>query len=116
MASTNTYYIGIDDLPAARGATEGLRFEGRSPQALADAVRDALVHADLFRRWRDMHADPDEVDHSLGETDPDARVEAEQSDLHVDMKVTTRLPMRLLRHRLDLLVGTNWTLHDVRAG
>lgn len=115
MQRANTYFIGIDDFPAARGETDGLRFEGRSPQALADAVRDALVQPDLFRRWRGMQEDPDAVDESLGGIDPQARVEAEQSDLHVDMRVTTCLPMRLLRHRLDLLIGSHWTLHDVRS-
>jgi hypothetical protein len=51
----------------------------------------------------------------LGATDPAATVTAKQSDLHVDLVVTTGLPHSLLKHRLSLLVGAHWTLRDVKS-
>ncbi len=108
------YYLGIDDLAAARGEDPDLAFDGVSPGALADTLQEALRTPALFERWRGRQADPEAVDRSLAETDPDARVQARQADLKVDLEVETRLPMRVLRHRLDLLLGRHWTLRDVR--
>jgi hypothetical protein len=33
----------------------------------------------------------------------------------VEMVVSTKLPHRLLSHRLNLLIGAHWTLGDVQA-
>lgn len=112
--SSQRYYFSIPDLTAARGEDPGLAFAGRSPEALADALRAALRTPELFERWRAQQEDPDEVDESLAAVDPEATVQAEQADLEVDLQVDTRLPMHVLRHRLDLLIGSHWRLHDVR--
>jgi hypothetical protein len=55
------------------------------------------------------------VDPALGVSDPTATVTATQSDLHTDVEVVTSLPHAILKHRLTLLIGRNWTLRDVRA-
>jgi len=62
-----------------------------------------------------MQPDPDAVDPGLGANDPNATVRATQSNLHTDVEVTTSLPHSLLKHRLGLLIGPHWSLHDVRA-
>lgn len=112
--SRQRYYFSIADLAAARGKDPDFAFEGHSPEALADALGQALRTPGLFERWRAKQEDPDQVDKSLGAVDPQAEVKAEQASLKVDMQVSTDLPMRVLRHRLELLVGNHWTLHDVR--
>lgn len=114
MIDRRTYYFSIDDFNQAHGEDADLRFEGRSPQALADALQQALRTPELFERWRGKQDDPDEVDMSLAATDAQATVKAEQSDLHVDLQVSTAVPMRVLRHRLGLLIGNCWALRDVR--
>lgn len=108
------YYLGIDDLSAARGKDPDLAFEGLSPEALATTLGEALRGPALFERWRGKQEDPDAVDRALAVTDPEATVEARQADLKVDLDVCTGLPMRVLRHRLELLIGKHWTLRDVR--
>lgn len=114
MSERNTYYFRIDDFNQAHGEDADLRFDGRSPQALAETVQDALRTPDLFERWRAKQEDPDAVDMALAVTDPKATAKAEQSDLHVDLQVSTAVPMRVLRQRLGLLIGPCWTLRDVR--
>lgn len=114
MSASQTYYFRIDDFASAHGEDADLHFEGRSPQALADALEGALRSPDLFTRWQHKQDDPDEVDMRLAATDPQASAKAEQSDLHVDLTVTTHLPMRILRQRLVWLIGNSWTLRDVR--
>ena len=52
---------------------------------------------------------------SKAKTFEQAVVEAHQSDLHCDVKITTSLPHAVLKHRLGLLIGANWTLRDVSA-
>jgi len=116
MASgAQRYYLGIDDLPRARGSNEQLAFQGDSPEALASELQAALRTPVLFERWRALQDDPDAIDPSLGATDPSATVSAKQSDLHVDVIATTRLPHSILKHRLSLLVGPHWTLRDVKS-
>ncbi|HET7301054.1 MAG TPA: hypothetical protein VFJ01_10450 [Oleiagrimonas sp.] len=112
--SRQRYYFSIPDFAAARGKDPDLAFEGRSPEALADALQRALRMPDLFERWRAKQEDPDKVDKSLAAVDAQAEVHAEQADLKVDMQVATDLPMRLLRQRLEWLIGSHWRLHDVR--
>lgn len=108
------YYLRIDDFAAIGGDEPDLAFTGKSPDALAGALQTALTESDLFAAWRDRQADPDAVDPALAAVDPHARVHAEQVDLSVDMQVETELSMQVLRHRLELLVGPHWTVHDVR--
>lgn len=115
MSSRQRYYISIADFAQARGADPELCFEGASPEALAEAIVSALRTPILFERWRRRQPDPDEVDPALGVIDIHATAEAEQADLHVDLRITTSLAMRVLRQRLNLLIGPHWTLRDVRS-
>jgi len=116
MASgVQRYYLGIDDLRHARGSNEQLSFRGDSPDSLANELQEALRTPALFERWRALQEDPDAIDPSLGATDPAATVSARQSNLHVDLVATTRLPHSILKHRLSLLVGAHWTLRDVKS-
>ena len=55
------------------------------------------------------------VDPSSGVSDPNATVSATQSNLHTDVIVTTALPHAILKHRLGLLIGAHWSLHDVQT-
>lgn len=114
-AGAQRYYLGIEDLESARGSTETLSFHGDSPEALAAELQAALRTPALFERWRAMQDDPDAIDAGLGVTDPAATVSARQSDLHVDVLVTTRLPHQILKQRLNLLIGAHWTLRDVKS-
>lgn len=114
MSTRQHYYLAIDDFAAAHGDDPALAFEGRSPEALAAAVQEALRTPALFERWRGTQDKPDEVDASLAPVDAQASARAAQSDLHVDLEIDTDLPMHVLRHRLNLLIGSHWTLRDVR--
>lgn len=62
-----------------------------------------------------MQEDPDEVDPGFGVTDPDAKVEGRQDDLHIDLIAVTSIPGNILRHRLRLLAGSAWELRDVSS-
>ena len=116
MASgAQRYYLGIDDLRNARGSNEQLSFGGDSPESLAGELQAALREPGLFERWRALQDDPDAVDASLGATDASATVSAKQADLHVDVIATTRLPHSILKHGLNLLIGSHWTLRDVKS-
>lgn len=115
MSACQRFYLSIGDSATARGADPAFAFDGSSPQALAQAVQAALSQRTLFERWRAVQPDPDAVDPALARFDPEARAEARQADLSVDLIITTTLPMYVLKHRLRLLIGTHWTLHDVRA-
>ncbi|NII11405.1 hypothetical protein [Oleiagrimonas sp. C23AA] len=115
MSTRQRYYLSIDDLAAARGEDAELAFDGKSPQALGQAVQSALQSDALFERWRAKQPEPDEVDPALAPVDPQAQAQASQADLKVDLTVTTTLPMRVLKHRLGLLLGPHWRLHDVRT-
>lgn len=108
------YYITIDDIAAARGADSALAFSGSSAEALAAAIGDALRGTGLFDAWRAKQEDPDAVDASLGATDPGADVTIEKRGTGTDLRIETSLPHALLRHRLNLLIGSSWQLHDVR--
>jgi len=112
--SRQCYFFSIAEFAAARGSDPDLAFEGHSPEALASTLQQALRTSDLFERWRAKQDEPDKVDKALAVVDAQAGVTAEQADLKVDMQVTTDIPMRVLRHRLELLIGNHWSLHDVR--
>ena len=114
--SIQRYMFVIDDLLRARGESSELSFQGDSPQSFAALFQQALREPTLWRRWLAMQPDPDTVDQSLGASDPNATVEAHQSDIHVSVEVRTSLPHAIIQHRLTLLVGRHWTLRDVSAG
>ena len=109
------YFLSIGDLAQARGENAELSFHGASPDAFAAALQAALREPSLWQRWKALQPDPDAVDPSLGASDPTANVKAAQSDLHTDIEVVTTLPHSILKHRLTLLAGRVWKLHDVQA-
>lgn len=115
MAGRSHYYLSIDDLMHARGPEPSLSYDGAGPNDFADALREALSTPDLFERWRAMQAEPDDVDPALGATDAQAQVSARVADLHTEVDLVTGLPMSIVRHRLNLLIGPNWKLRDMRA-
>ena len=113
--STQRYYLSVENLATARGQISELSYQGNSPDSLAAALQSALREPSLFARWCALQPDPDAVDPSLGASDPNATVRAQQSNLHTDVEVTTSLPHAILKHRLGLLIGAHWSLHDVQA-
>ena len=115
MAIRNHYYLSIADLAHARGPVPALSYDGAGPDDFAAALREAVRTPALFERWRALQDDPDEVDPALATTDPAAQVSARVSDLRVDVDLVTDLPMSIVRHRLNLLIGSNWQLRDMRA-
>ncbi|HEV2540918.1 MAG TPA: hypothetical protein VGU03_14590 [Frateuria sp.] len=115
MSSRNHYYLSVDDIRQAHGADPALAWQGSSPDDLAATVQEALRGTGLFERWRAQQPDPDEVDMSQAATDPQATVRAKVADLHVDMDLVTDLPMRVVRQRLEWLIGSSWKLRDMRA-
>ena len=113
--STQRYYLSVENLANARGPVSELSWQGNSPDGLAAALQAALREPALWQRWRSMQPDPDAIDPGLGVSDPNATVHAAQSNLHTDVEVTTSLPHSILKHRLGLLIGAHWSLHDVQA-
>ncbi|HEY2622103.1 hypothetical protein [Dyella sp. Tek66A03] len=115
MTIRNHYYLSIADLAHARGPVPALSYDGAGPDDFAAALREAVRTPALFERWRALQDDPDEVDPALAATDPAAQVSARVSDLRIDVDLVTDLPMSIVRHRLNLLIGSNWQLRDMRA-
>jgi hypothetical protein len=111
----NHYYLSIADLSKARGPDQSLAWDGNSPAAFATTLQQALRTDQLFARWRQAQADPDEVDQGLALTDPAAEVSAQIRDLHTEVDVVTDLPRSVLRQRLNLLIGSTWQLRDMHA-
>ena len=114
MSNTHRYYLSIGDLSKARGENAELSFHGVSPDSFAAALQAALREPTLWQRWRALQPDPDAVDPGLGASDSSATVTARQADLQTDIEVSTTLPHSILKHRLRLLAGNVWKLHDVR--
>jgi hypothetical protein len=114
MAIRSHYYFSIADLAHARGPVQALSYDGAGPTDLAAAVQNAMRTTDLFERWRAMQDEPDDIDPTLGVVDPQATASARVSDLHTDMDLITDLPMSIVRHRLNLLIGNSWQLRDMR--
>lgn len=114
MAMRNHYYLSIADLAQAKGPVPALSYDGAGPDDLAAAMQEALRTPSLFQRWRAMQDEPDEVDDALGATDPAATVSAHVHDLRIDVDLITDLPMSIVRHRLNLLIGSSWQLRDMR--
>lgn len=115
MSQSQRYYLTIPNLGKARGPDPELSFQGSSPQSFATALQEALRQPTFFQRWKARQPDPDEVDQSLAPVDPSAIVTAEMHDLHTEVQVVTTLTHFVLRHRLFILIGPNWQLHDVAA-
>jgi hypothetical protein len=113
--SRHHYYLSIADLAHARGDDSRFSYDGADPRSFAAALQQALREDALFQRWRAAQPDPDAVDSSLGDADPDARVDAQLADLHTEVDLLTTLPMSVVRHRLYLLIGAAWQLRDLRA-
>lgn len=115
MAASQRYFLGIEDLSRARGSIDALSFQGNSPDSFASQLQAALREPTLWNRWRAMQPDPDAIDPGLGVNDPTATVTARQSDLHCDAEVVTSLSHAVLKQRLGLLIGSHWTLRDVKS-
>ncbi|HET6552148.1 MAG TPA: hypothetical protein VFG49_01305 [Dyella sp.] len=114
MAARSHYYLSIADLAQARGPVPSLSYDGAGPNDFAAALQESLRTATLFQRWRAMQDEPDDVDPALAVTDPSATVMAEVHDLRTDVDLITDLPMNVVRHRLNLLIGPSWQLRDMR--
>ena len=115
MSSRNHYYLSIDDLAHTRGTDARLSYDGVGPNDFAAALQEALRSPVLFEHWRALQLEPDEVDATLGATDPLAEVHAQAADLHTEVDLITSLPMSLVRQRLQWLIGTAWQLRDIRS-
>ncbi len=108
------YHIRLPDPARARGPEPTLSFHAHGADGLAEELQQALANSTLFERWRQMQDEPDEIEPELAETDPQARVEGEQADLAILLRVHTRIGSRVLRQRMRWLAGSNWELRDVR--
>ncbi len=109
------YYISLKEPAQARGSDPAFSFTAHGAEEFAAQLQDALQTDALFSRWRAAQEEPDEVDPSMGATDPGASVVGQQDDLHVDLIVITSLPGSVFKHRLRLLAGSAWELRDVSA-
>ncbi|MHC1479627.1 hypothetical protein ACYJW8_05205 [Frateuria aurantia] len=114
MNQRHCYEFSIADLASARGDIAELSFDGAGPNHLAAAIQEALRYPGCYQRWRQLQGGETDDD-SLGQTDDQALARARVEDLRVDLEVITSLPMRIVRHRLGLLIGEHWQLRDVRA-
>jgi hypothetical protein len=109
------YHLTLADPALARGADHALSFHSSSADGFAAELQAALRDDALFQAWRAQQEDPDGVDPALGATDPQATVTGAQRHLKIDLVATTSIPGNVLRHRLRLLAGSGWALHDVTA-
>ncbi|PKM14603.1 MAG: hypothetical protein CVV12_13130 [Gammaproteobacteria bacterium HGW-Gammaproteobacteria-2] len=109
------YHLRLSDPAKARGNDPGLAFRAVSAEGFAEELENALREDSLFTRWKAAQPDPDAVDPGLGVTDANAVVSGAQQDLSIDLIATTSIPGAVLRHRLRLLAGHGWALHDVTA-
>ena len=108
------YYITLPNPSTARGSDPALSFTAHGADGFAEQLQTALAGTGLFERWRAKQEDPDDVNDAMAATDPAANVRGEQSDLRIDLIVTTTLPSEVLRQRLHLLAGNGWQLRDVK--
>jgi hypothetical protein len=109
------YHLTLADPARARGADPALSFHSASAEGFAAELQAALRTTVLFDVWRAQQEDPDAVDPALATTDPQAQVSGAQNHLKIDLVATTSIPGNVLRHRLRLLAGSGWALHDVTA-
>lgn len=115
MSQAQRYYLTIKNLATARGPDPDLAFQGSSPNSFAQDLQDALRQPTMFQRWKAKQPDPDDVDQSLAPVDPDATVTATLDSMKTQVEVVTTLTHFVLRHRLFILIGPNWQLHDVAS-
>ncbi len=108
------YYLSLPDASALHAAGP-FAFRSHGAEGVAAELQDALRSDALFLRWRMAQDDPDGVDPMLGARDADATVVGRQQDLHIDLEVVTSIASTVLKHRLRLLAGSEWRLHDVTA-
>lgn len=109
------YYLRLPDPELARGSEPSLAFRSGSAGGFAEELQDALRTTALFERWKALQDDPDEVDPSLGVTDPGATVTGEQSDLDVLLVATTSIPGSVFKQRMRWLAGNHWQMHDIKS-
>lgn len=109
-----SYSISLPDPSLARGGDAAVSFTAHGAEAFAEQLQAALADPAWFERWRALQADPDEVDPSMGITDPAARVTGEQKDLRINLLATTTIPGDILKHRMHVLAGSHWELRNVR--
>ncbi|MFC3550489.1 hypothetical protein ACFOLC_05615 [Lysobacter cavernae] len=109
------YYLSLPDAQRARGSDPTLSFTAVSAEGFAEQLQAALREGALFERWKAQQDDPDAVEPALGATDPDATVQGQQDDLHIDLVVTSSISGEVLKQRLRWLAGSAWELRDVTA-
>lgn len=110
---TQRYHLTLANPDAARGEEPTLSFRSHSAEGLAQELQEALRTQRLFDAWRARQKDPDGIDPALVATDPGATVTGMQRDLKIDLVATTSLSGQVLNHRMHLLAGHGWALHDV---
>ena len=109
------YYLRLPDPANARGADPDLAFRSEGAAGFAEELQAALRTPALFERWKAKQEEPDDVDPSLGATDPAATVTGEDKHLDVWLVATTSLPGPVFKQRMRWLAGSNWQLSDVKS-
>lgn len=108
------YFISLPDTDKVRASGE-FAFISQGAEGLAAELQQALRDTALFERWRATQEEPDEVDPSLGATDPAAIVTGDMQHHDIRLVATTTLPGEVFKQRLRLLAGSHWELRDVRS-
>ena len=109
------YYITLPDGRRARGSDPDLSFTAQSGPGFAAELQDALRSDRLFERWRMKQDEPDEVDPSLGATDPTATVHGEQAQALLEDGAGDGRGHDQVDVQVVLLAGSAWELRDVTA-
>ena len=98
----------------ARGQDEPFSFHAHSPATFADQLKVALSDPAWFERWRTVQADPSSIQPALAPCDPAVSVCARLDEPRIVLAVNTTLSSKVICHRMTLLAGHHWELHDVR--
>ena len=109
------YYLRLPDPANARGDDADLAFRSEGAAGFAEELQAALRTPVLFERWRAKQDEPDEIDPSLGATDPAAIVTGEDKHLDVWLVATTSRPGPVFKQRMRWLAGSHWQLSDVKS-
>ena len=109
------YYLRLTDPANARGDDADLAFRSEGSKGFAEELQAALRTPVLFDRWKAKQEEPDDVDPSLGATDPQATVTGEDKHLDVWLVATTSLPGPVFKQRMRWLAGSHWQLSDVKS-
>ncbi len=109
------YYFLLADKDDQGDADPAFAFHSQGAEGLAQELEEALRSDALFQRWRARQDEPDDVDPALGVTDPQAKVVGHRRNLQTELIVTTSIPGNILKQRLRLLAGSDWTLRDVTS-